>query len=195
MTEIVDRLLREGEAKEQIDRIADNSDYIATRFAHFMFAHSNISEHHQTIVREFVAWCIAEDQKDLDAPRGRDGKSYRERAQEESQGASGNDIDLILAESGKLFDLKARLAKLTVLGPWKEAAGGWERPEAGRHESDVGVWKADESTSLEVGWHFRLGFGVVGIAGVSSRKPSVTAEECMARVDELLARVESIVIT
>jgi hypothetical protein len=183
MTELVDHLLCWVKAKEQINRLEDNSDYVITRLEHLMFDHPDIPKEQLDIVSDFVAWCLAKDKEDINKPRGRDGKSYRERAKE-NQGASP-DI---------LFKLKERLAKLTVLGPWEEYRHRWIRPEAGTTNKDrVFVWKCEEDGGLEPGWYYRIGVGVLGIPGSRSLRPSATAEECMARVDELLASEKSII--
>jgi hypothetical protein len=34
--------------------------------------------------------------------------------------------------------------------------------------------------------YYRVGFGVIGIAGFSNREPFATADECKAAIDEIL---------
>jgi len=172
------------------DMIEYCSERLSTRIAHYLFANPETLDEKLAIVREFVEWCQAEGQWDLDAPRSPDGKSSRQRRAEASE-----DGGVLPTDPAELYALKEQLARLMVLGPW--AVNGdatcWERPEAGRNESRVSVWLADRVCDLEDGWYFRLGFGVMGIAGVSGTTPFATAEECMAAVDERLAQVESII--
>ena len=66
------------------DLIEENSEYIALRLDHWIMSHAD--EAHSPkfdAIVEFVQWCRAEDQKDLDAPRnGLGGTSFRQRRED-----------------------------------------------------------------------------------------------------------------
>lgn len=92
-----------------------------------------------------------------------------------------------------LFLFAEQLSKVLIFGSWTRLdSDNWVRIEPGRRPTDsrAGVWLCGGQTDLEAGWHFRIGFGVAGLSGlsISSQKPSETAELCMARVDEILSK-------
>ena len=94
-----------------------------------------------------------------------------------------------------LFSVCESLAKITVFGEWIQDADTWRRPEPGRRlgDSRVFVWHCDGvDTDIEEGWYYRVGFGVVGIAGFSNRKPFSTANGCKNEVDRILREQPSI---
>lgn len=94
----------------------------------------------------------------------------------------------------ELFDLKQQLARIDVFGPWYSAGRKWIRPEPARPDSRVNVWYCDGETDLGKGWYYRIGFGVLGIAGVSGTEPHATPESCCAAVDETLRQCPGIVL-
>jgi hypothetical protein len=96
----------------------------------------------------------------------------------------------------ELFNLKEQLAKVDVFGLWRQQSAkcGFERPEPGKRDTRVTVWYCDGDSDLERGWYYRLGFGVVGIGGVSNRTPFELAQQCMAAADALLAAQQDVFI-
>lgn len=97
-------------------------------------------------------------------------------------------------DPAELFDLKKRLARLIVLGPWEKTSGGWKRPEAASPASRIQVWESTAGSSdMEPGWYYRFGFGVLCIPGVSGTTAFATAEACMAAVDKILSEEDSII--
>lgn len=106
-------------------------------------------------------------------------------------------LDISKMSPRDLFDLKERLSRMKVFGPWTQAnVFHFVRPEPGRglNDSRVSVWLKvpyEEKDPLKPGWYFRLGFGVLDLFGVSGTKPFKDAKDCMARVDELLKRDSS----
>jgi len=98
----------------------------------------------------------------------------------------------------ELFQLKENLAKIIVFGAWKKK-DGWHyiRPEAGQSDSESRalVWYYEGDSGLDAGWHFRIGFCVVTLGGISSTEPAKTAEECMKHVDEILSSAKKVILS
>ena len=98
------------------------------------------------------------------------------------------------------FDLATEIGRLNIFGPWKSSLDGrkWCRPEPNIPTSDsrVQLWFEDDiGSGREKGWYFRLGFGVVGIGGISSTRPLTTADEAKAIIDaDLLACLNTVVV-
>ena len=67
---------------EPADLIEECSENLAIRLDHWRFDHVDASKEELDIICKFVKWCLEEDQKDLDAPRNPDGKSFRQRREE-----------------------------------------------------------------------------------------------------------------
>lgn len=103
----------------------------------------------------------------------------------------------LLKTPSELFEVKRQLAMINVFGPWRKKESGhdgFERPEPDRNEPRVYVWHCDGSYDLEAGWYFRIGFGVVDIAGFSNRDPIPSSQECRDGVDEILRKADGVVI-
>lgn len=101
-------------------------------------------------------------------------------------------MDINTLSPRELYDLKEAVDKILVFGPWKKLSDAtFVRPEPSRRPSDsrVSVWQCDGKCDLAAGWYYRIGFGVVGIGGVSGTVSHKTAEECMRSVDEQLIGV------
>jgi len=67
------------------NQIEDNSEHIGIRYFHYLLDHPELGDDKMKIISDFVAYCFAEDQKDLDAPRAPDQKSFNQRREEQSQ--------------------------------------------------------------------------------------------------------------
>ncbi len=92
----------------------------------------------------------------------------------------------------ELYNLKEALDKLLVFGLWTKLSDlTFVRPEPSRRPSDsrVSVWCCDGKCDLAAGWYFRIGFGIVGIGGVSGTVAFESAEDCMKQADKLLRQV------
>ena len=92
-------------------------------------------------------------------------------------------------DSRELYDLKEALDKLLVFGLWRKIRETlFVRPEPSRRADDsrAAVWWSTGKCDLKPGWYFRIGFGVVGIGGVSGTVAFESAEDCMKQADKLL---------
>lgn len=100
-------------------------------------------------------------------------------------------LDTLTVE--QLYGLKEALSRLTVFGPWtKRTEGRFVRPEPANADGRVSVWYCDGSYDLAAGWYYRIGFGVVGIGGVTGTVAHERAEDCMIAADECLAGVPDV---
>jgi hypothetical protein len=70
------------ETLDPADLIEANTEYIMLRHDWYLLSHPDCPKDKLKIIEEFVAWCVEEDKKDLDAPRAKDGKSFRQRREE-----------------------------------------------------------------------------------------------------------------
>ena len=61
------------------DIIEDQIDHLIYHLECFIMSHVDIEPEKLETIREFVEWCVQDDKEALDAPRGRDGKSYRQK--------------------------------------------------------------------------------------------------------------------
>lgn len=94
--------------------IEANSESLSLRLDHLIlsssdFAKSIVDDPEKfKVVQDFVTWCLAEDQKDLDEPRAPDGKSFRERRVVDPEwwielkriGGSREKLEAVLAKIG-----------------------------------------------------------------------------------------------
>ena len=64
------------------DQIEDQQESFQLKYECFLLAHSDISDEKLAIIREFTNWCLDDYENDLDSPRNPDGKSFRERRDE-----------------------------------------------------------------------------------------------------------------
>lgn len=92
----------------------------------------------------------------------------------------------------ELYDLKVALADILIFGPWQKDGESYIRPEPARrlHDSRIFIWHHDGHDSLPQGWYFRIGFGVVGIPGITGTTPFSEPADCMRNVDEILLRAK-----
>jgi len=96
----------------------------------------------------------------------------------------------LLSDTALFVALQERLAKFIVFDQWtpQKHSDGHERLEPGKNESRVFVYETEDK-----GWYYRVGFGVIGIAGFSNSDPFPNAGEAMAAVDEILRSQDDIV--
>lgn len=64
-------------------------DHLKVKHTHWLFDHVNEREH-QTVIADFIRWCIDEHERDLHGPRGKDGKSFFQRRAEATSSQSGS---------------------------------------------------------------------------------------------------------
>ncbi len=97
-----------------------------------------------------------------------------------------------LLKSPELFaEVNTRISKYIVLNGWTERVfdeGEFERKEPGKIDSRVFVYKE------EGGWYYRVGFGVVGIAGFGNEEGFRTAREAMITIDSFLVMQDDIIL-
>ena len=106
-----------------------------------------------------------------------------EQKQRCSESALNNLVIELRANPDKLVGLMHELSKLIVFDKWQQRKydNGYERMEPGRNESRVTVYEATDGA-----WYYRIGFGVIELAGFSNRDPFPSAKEAMGCVDEIL---------
>lgn len=61
------------------DQIEDYSEYLSNRCTHYLLDHSDINKEKFDIILDFVDYCIEQNNKDLDIPRGREKTSFNQR--------------------------------------------------------------------------------------------------------------------
>jgi hypothetical protein len=66
-----------------VNQIEDNSEYIQIRYCHYLLDNPELSADKIKIISDFVKYCVAEDQKDLNTPRAPDRKSFNQRREEQ----------------------------------------------------------------------------------------------------------------
>ncbi len=104
---------------------------------------------------------------------------------------AGNIFDELLKSPELFAEVSTRISKYIVLNGWTERVfdeGEFERKESGKIDSRVFVYKE------EGGWYYRVGFGVVGIAGSRNEGPIKNAQEAMFTIDAFLALQDDIIL-
>jgi len=89
-----------------------------------------------------------------------------------------------------LVQVQRELAKLIVFDAWteQEHSNGFERLEPGKNDARVQVYEATDNE-----WYYRVGFGVIGLAGFSNETPFKSSSEAMDYVDKMLGEQADIV--
>lgn len=67
------------------DFLEQSADHIITRYEIYILTGQCSDTEKLKIIKEFVNWCVKEDEKDLIAPRAKDGKSFLQRREENNE--------------------------------------------------------------------------------------------------------------
>lgn len=81
------------------DLIEENIDHIVYWYEVYVMSHVDVAVNEPEklkAIQDFVEWCIDEGKESLDAPRGKDGTSFRQRREErrEKNGTIGEQEQL-----------------------------------------------------------------------------------------------------